>query len=230
MRARVAWIVVVAQLAAALAHADPAADLALAHLDRGVAAFRAGDFAHAHAELVEAQRLAPDRPNPYRWLALTEAELGDCRTALINVESFLSRVPAADPRVSELLAVRGRCTATGQLHVESTPTGAVVRIDDAPAMITPIASLALPVGSHRLAIEKPGYVAQTEALEIRAMGTTYARYALIAERSTPVYRRGWFWAAIGAVAITSAGITYGLTRGGDARLPPVTCDATGCHP
>jgi PEGA domain len=230
MRACVAWIVVVAQLAATLARADPAEDLALAHLDRGVAAFRAGDLAHAHAELAEAQRLAPDRPNPYRWLAMTEVELGDCRTALINVESFLSRVPAGDPRVAELVAVRARCTATGRLHVESMPSGAAIRIDGAPAVTTPIADLALPVGAHRLTIEKPGYVAQAEPLEIRAMGTTYARYALIAERGPPVYRRWWFWAAVGAVAITGAGLTYGLTHGGDARLPPVTCDATGCHP
>jgi hypothetical protein len=229
MSARVAWIVVVAQLAATVSHADPAADLALAHLDRGVAAFRAGDFAHAHVELKAAQRLAPDRPNPYRWLAMTEVELGDCRSALVNVESFLSRVPATDPRVAELLAVRSRCTATGTLHVESTPGGAAIRIDGGPPLATtPTPMLALRVGTHRLTIEKPGYRSQSEPLEVRALGVTYARYALVADR--PVYRRWWFWAAVGAVAVTTAGITYGLTRDPDARLPSVTCDATGCRP
>jgi hypothetical protein len=232
MTARVAWIVVVAQLAATVAHGDPAADLALAHLDRGVAAFRAGDFAHAHVELAEAQRLAPDRPNPYRWLAMTEVELGDCRAALIHVEGFLSRVTPSDPRITELLAVRSRCASTGALHVESAPSGAAIRIDGGPQVaITPTPQLALRVGTHRLTIEKPGYLSQSEPLEVRAMGVTYARYALIADRrDRPLYRRWWFWAAVGAVAITTAGLTYGLTRDGDPRLPPVTCDATGCHP
>src|SRR5262245_16330517 len=77
MTTRVAAIVALVQLAAAVARADPAADaLALAHLESGVAAYRAGDLAHAHLELTAAQQLAPDRANPYRWLALTEAKLG----------------------------------------------------------------------------------------------------------------------------------------------------------
>ena len=231
MTRRVAWIVVVAQLAVTRAHAEPVAVRALAHLDAGVAAFRAGDYAHAHVELAEAQRLAPDRPNPYRWLALTEVELGDCRRALVNVESFLSRVASSDPRITELLAVRARCTATGTLHVESSPSGAVVRIDGGAPIATPTTNLALRVGTHHLTIEKPGYRSQAEPLEVRAMGITYARYALVAAHATPLYKRWWLWAAVGAVAITAAGVTYGLTRDGDSRLlPPVSCGADGCRP
>jgi len=232
MTPRVAWIVVAAQLVATVARAEPAEQRALAHLDRGVAAYRAGDFARAHVELAEAQRLAPDRPNPYRWLALTEVELGDCRSALVSVESFLSRVAAGDPRVAEVIAVRGRCASTGTLHVESTPSGAAIRIDGgAPIATTPTPDLALGVGRHRLTLEKPGYVTQSEPLEVRAMGVTQARYALVAAPAErPIYQRWWFWTAVGAVAITAAGVTYGLTRDGDARLPPVTCGATGCHP
>jgi PEGA domain len=230
MITRVARIVALAQLAAAVARADPAAE-ALAHLERGVAAYRAGDFAHAQVELLAAQRLAPDRANPYRWLALTEVELGDCRGALVHVEGFLSRVPADDPRIAELLAVRRRCTASGTLHVESAPSGATIRIDGGPPIATtPTPMLSLRVGAHRLTIEKPGHRSQSEALEIRAEGVTYLRYALVAERDPPLYRRWWFWAAVGAVALTTAGVTYGLTRDGDALLPPVTCDDAGCRP
>jgi hypothetical protein len=88
---------------------DTVENRALVHLDRGVAAYRAGDLGRAHAELALANQLAPDRPNPYRWLALTEAALGDCDSALVNVEGFLSRVAADDPRVGELRALRERC-------------------------------------------------------------------------------------------------------------------------
>jgi PEGA domain len=231
MTTRVAAIVALAQLAATVARADPAADaLALSHLERGVAAYRAGDFAHAHVELTAAQRLAPDRANPYRWLAWTESKLGDCRSALVRVESFLSRVPAADPRVAEMLEVRRQCTTTGVLHVESTPSGATIRIDGGvPLATTPTPKLSLLAGTHRLTIEKPGYRSQTESFEVNALGTTYARYALTAERA-PLYRRWWFWAAVGAVAVATAGVTYGLTRDGDAFLPPVTCSDAGCRP
>ena len=248
MAACVAWIFVAVQLVATVVRADSTEDAALAHLDRGVAAFRAGEFARAHVEIAEAQRLAPDRANPYRWLAMTEVELGDCRSALVNVESFLSRVAADDARVAEVVAVRSRCISTGTLRVDSTPGGAAIRIDGGPAIATtPTPDLALPVGVHRLTIEKPGYVAQREQVEVRAMTVTRARYALgvalspvLSDQPTdqrgdqrgdrPIYGRWWFWTAVGAVAITAAGVTYAVTRDAGARLPLVTCDPTGCRP
>jgi len=82
---------------------------ALEHLDRGVAAYRAGRLAVAHDELESARKLVPERANPYRWLALTDAALGDCSTALFDIESFLSRVPAGDDRVKEMVQLRERC-------------------------------------------------------------------------------------------------------------------------
>lgn len=169
MRARVIWIAALASLR--VAHADPAAD-ALTHLDRGVAAYRAGDYARAHAELVQASTLAPDRPNPYRWLAMTEVELGDCDNARIHVESFLSRVPVGDPRVPEVISLRERC---------APPRPAPVLTTTAPAS------------------------------------------------ASPLWHRWWFWTAIGAVAITTAGVTYAATRDSTTTLPPVTCGATGCR-
>jgi len=182
MTVRVAWIVALAQLAATVTHADPAAD-ALAHLERGVAAYRTGDFAHALIELTAAQQLAPDRANPYRWLAMTEVELGDCRSASLHVESFLARVTATDSRIAEVLEVRRRCLARGATQIVPAPPAAI-QIETA------------------------------------------------APHDPPVYRRWWFWAAIGAVAITTAGVTYGLTRDRERPLllPPVTCDGAGCRP
>src|SRR5882724_3666567 len=111
MTAHAARIALATQLVATLARAEPAgaagaADArALDHLDRGVAAYRAGDYRGAEAELRAASELAPDRPNPYRWLALTEAALGDCPGALVHVEAFLSRVALGDPRIAELVAL-----------------------------------------------------------------------------------------------------------------------------
>jgi hypothetical protein len=198
MTSHVARIVLAALVATAVARAEPASgppgdtvqNRALIHLDRGVAAYRARDFHRAHAELAEASRLAPDRPNPYRWLALTDAALGDCDSALVNVEGFLSRVAADDPRVGELRALRDRCLRG--------PRTAAARPDDTgagPGASPPVAPPAAPPPAD-----------------------------------PPVYRRWWFWTAIGAVALTAAGTTYALTRDPASRLPPVTCDPAGCHP
>lgn len=93
-----------------VAHADPALD----HLDRGIAAYRLGDYDAAHRELGLAQELAPDKANPYRWLALTELKQGNCHDAVAHIEQFLSRVPVGDPRVPELVAERQNCVTAAQ--------------------------------------------------------------------------------------------------------------------
>jgi hypothetical protein len=86
---------------------------ALDHLDKGVAAFRAGDYAFAQGELTLARDLAPAKPNPYRWLALTQVQLGDCPHALGNIDSFLVRVRDDDPRVGEMTRLRELCKQHG---------------------------------------------------------------------------------------------------------------------
>ena len=106
-------------LMAAPAWAAPEDD-ALAHLDRGISAYRLGDYSTARRELDAAIELVPDRANPYRWRALIELAQHDCANAVIDVESFLSRAPAGDDRVAELTAQRDRCVVV-QEHVAPPP-------------------------------------------------------------------------------------------------------------
>lgn len=249
MTSHVAWIVLAAQLAAAVVRADPAPasppstspppstsgsapsspppssspssppsaaagdtaeNQALVHLDRGVAAYRTGDYRRAHDELLAANRLAPDRPNPYRWLALTEAALGDCRSALGNIEGFLSRVAVGDPRVAELRALRERCLRS-------------VRTGEPPPADAPRSA-----PSPRPPTSPPTPPTSLSANPVLA-GPSPTSLPPAAPADAPLTRRWWFWTAIGAVAITAAGVTYGLTRDGPSRLPIVVCDASGCH-
>src|SRR4051812_42420289 len=106
MRAVVAAILAVELFAAPAVRAGPTEDAAQVHLDRGIAAFQAGDFALAKHELTAARELAPHKPNPYRWLALSEVQLGDCPHALDDIASFLARVATDDPRIPELDRLR----------------------------------------------------------------------------------------------------------------------------
>ncbi len=102
--------------------AEPTEDAALLHLDRGIAAFNAKDFQRALRELTAAHELVPDKANPYRWLALTVIQLGDCESALVHIEGFLSRVPPTDPRVAEMTRWRALCRQGPQPDPQVTGT------------------------------------------------------------------------------------------------------------
>jgi hypothetical protein len=108
MRALVV-VIAIALLRSSSVSADTTEDAALAHLDRGIAAFNAKDFQRALRELTAAHQLVPDKANPYRWLALTEIQLGDCVSALVHIDGFIARVPPSDPRVAEMARWREFC-------------------------------------------------------------------------------------------------------------------------
>ena len=197
MRAFVAVIVVALHLHA---YADPAEDAALVHLDRGIAAFNGKDFATAKREFTAAHELVPDKANPYRWLALAEIQLGDCKSAVEHIDHFVRRVPATDPRVGEMTRWREFCRreasaqpATTQQQVTGTQvTGTQV------------------TGTQALAQPKP--LAQPQP-----------------SRDEPVHARWWFWPAIGTAALAITGVTiYAVTRSDEAMLPPIRCDVSGC--
>jgi hypothetical protein len=232
MRAPVASILVLAlaALPAAPARADAVEDAARVHLDRGIAAFRARDYAVAQRELTTASELVPDKPNPHRWLALTEIQLGDCRGALVHIEGFLSRVPADDERVAELVRLRELCQRTGALQVASSPPKASLRIDGAIVGATPYRALSLHAGPHVLVAEKPGFAAQSREILVAAGGELDVRFALSPVRA-PLTRRWWFWAAVGGAALTAtAAIAYAATDRDPTPLPPIDCDPAGCRP
>lgn len=229
----VAAVALTVTAAAPRARAD---DLAAAqqHLDAGVAAYDAGDFARAKTELVAARDLAPDKPNPYRWLALAEQRLGDCTGAVAHVEGFLARVPADDARIGELVRLRDQCKRTGTVNVRSRPTGAAIRVDDRDTGLTP-ATLSLSAGAHVFTLRKPGYTTVVRDLEIHGATTDDAMFALEPETTQPppAHHRVALWTAIGVgAALVVAGVVYGVTRASDdatTHLPPIACGDAGCR-
>lgn len=120
MRAPLATILA-AMAFAGVARADDVEAAAQVHLDRGIAAFGAGDLALAKKELLTAVELVPHKPNPYRWLALAEIQDGDCAHARLDVDSFLARVPPDDARIPELLRARDECKQKGVPQIVPRP-------------------------------------------------------------------------------------------------------------
>lgn len=234
MSVRVVCLALGVAMGAATAHADPDDGNAAIHLERGIAAYRAHDFSRAMTELLLANQQALESPEPYRWIALTEAEIEDCRSALINIDTFLSLVPAGDPRVPELMAVRDRCLHTGRLTVESTPSGAAIRIDGGPVVgTTPANRLAMRAGRHTITVDKPGFESMSRDVDVHAMATDHAGFALLAAHQTPLAQRWWFWVGVGAATAALGALAYDMrpmSDPGRSSLPAVTCTVSGCRP
>jgi tetratricopeptide (TPR) repeat protein len=144
MRAALAVVVVALSLggaspAAAESAAQGADRTALERLDRGIDAYRAGDWVGARREFEAARRLVPDKANAYRWLGLTEVQLGDCTQALLDFQMFLKLVPANDERVPEVIRLRNEC--------ERTPSGQRPQIDLTPRADPPTTLATAPPSS-----------------------------------------------------------------------------------
>jgi hypothetical protein len=225
-----ALLVTIVALAVSPAAADSVEDAAQVHLDRGVAAFEQGDFLVAHREIAAAHDLVPDKPNPYRWLALVEVQLGDCVKAQANITAFLARVPETDERRAEMLRLRELCSRTGALAIRTTPEKAELRIDGAHVGPAPYRSGAIAVGEHTIIADAPGYEPLSRAVVVTAQQDLDVHLALSRPRR-PITQRWWFVPALVGAAVIVTGSIILATRGDDEpTLPGVICDATGCRP
>ena len=208
------------------ASADSVEEAAQLHLDRGIAAFEKGDFLGAHREIMAAHDLVPDKPNPYRWLALVEVQLGDCDRARTNIEGFLSRVAEDDARRAEMLRLRELCSRTGSIAIRTTPERAQLRIDGAAVGASPYRSGSFSAGKHTVHAELPGYEPVSRAVVVTAQQSLDVHLALEKPAS-----RWWLVPAIAGAAIVVTGAIYLATRGDEeGTLPGIVCDASGCHP
>jgi hypothetical protein len=228
---RLAAVPIVIAAVAGIAAGDDVSSAALVHLDRGVAAFEAGDFTRARREFSAANDLAPERANPYRWLALTEIQLGDCASAIDHIDGFVTRVDKTDARLPEMTRWRDLCSRSGKLQVESRPPLATLRIDGSVVGPAPYRSLSMRAGEHTVVAELPGHVAASRTVVLAPEGDISLLLELPATRSAS--RPWWFWPSIGAgvAAVVTAGvIVYARSGSDDTVLPPIRCDALGCVP
>lgn len=244
-------VVAVALLARAV---SPAAadttDAARMLLDAGVDKFNAGNFAEARTMFEHARELAPDKPNPHRWLGLTDARLGHCDDAVSELDVFMRMVPVTDERMREASLARDLCNRQldargGTLVVESAPAGAVVRLDENPAPrgTTPLTQEGVSVGAHVVHLERAGYRGATASvsidrkqpakvsltLEPEAPPTpsvaTAPVIAPIAVEAAPPKprprRRYWIAGAVaGAAAVVVGSIVLGVTLSNASGSPP----------
>ena len=235
------WPLIAVLVLSSTAFADNASD-ALALLEQGVTRFQAGRLDAACDALERARDLVPDKPNPHRWLGLVYARMGKCSQAVVELESFIKRVPPIDPRAVEAVTLRDRCKAElkprfGALLVESTPSQARVRLDDAAAPVvgtTPYRTEALSVGSHLVVVEKAGFQTAQKGVAVVADGTARVDLRLTpdAAAAAPIVTvsatessrrkpRYWVYGVVaGAVVVVALGVGLGVGLGSSSSGPP----------
>jgi hypothetical protein len=214
-------------------------DEALKLLELGMVQFQAGKIDAARENFLKARDLVPDKPNPHRWLGLVYARTGKCSLAVTELDAFIRRVPPTDPRTVEAVTLRERCQAElkprfGALLVESIPSQASVRLDDAAAPImgvTPYRNEAVPLGSHLIVVEKNGFQTAQKGVMVGEKGITRVSLELVAEGAAPVAERKkpryWIYGvAGGAVVVVAVALGVGLGVGlnsnsGIPTLPPI---------
>ncbi|HEY2743437.1 MAG TPA: PEGA domain-containing protein [Polyangia bacterium] len=128
----------------------------------------------------------------------------------------------------------------GNIAILSDVPGASVTLDGIIVGKTPLAGplAALPVGVHKLAVEREGFSSYSEDVPVRFEKTTQvvvhqtamSKLALRAERrrraaaETPIYAKWWFWAAMAGSAIAT-GVAVGF---GVPKQHAIDCAKGGC--
>lgn len=97
-----------------------------------------------------------------------------------------------------------------RLHISSTPSESVVRVDDLDVGTSPI-TLTRPPGPHHVVIVRPGFVTY-EAQVSTHPGEDLRITGNLAAESTPITRRWWFWAGLGAALVTVGVVSYAVVR------------------
>jgi hypothetical protein len=111
----------------------------------------------------------------------------------------------------------------GVLEVHSTPTGAAVFIDGTELGITPYKRSAF-TGPHKLVLRHVGYRSQQLDAQVDEGQKKHVEVALhpgndpvnivvIEREKQPVYKKWWFWVAIGGAVAAAGAITAGIVVG-----------------
>lgn len=156
--------------------AKPAAkaDLGAAkkHYAEGEKKYKAGDFAGAETEFKAANDIKSAAPTE-RYIGLCEDNLGHLQVAVDWYDKFLSHVPEkmAD-KGDEIRKREGEIKALpGKVHIDSTPPGASITIDDKPQSAPTPTDVDLAPGQHTIKLSETGRLPSTKTVDVAFAST-----------------------------------------------------------
>lgn len=104
------------------------------------------------------------------------------------------------------------------IRIAANRPGAAVAIDGLDVGVAPV-EISRPAGTYRVAVRKTGFVPYLTNVRV-SPGDQPTLQATLAEETTPVTKRFWFWAVAATVVAGAAAGTYFLTRPDPERPAP----------
>jgi len=149
-------------------------DLAAAkkHYAEGEKKYKAGDFVGAETEFKAANDIKSAPPTE-RYIGLCEDNLGHLQVAVDWYDKFLSHVPdkMAD-KGDEIRKREGEIKALpGKVHIDSTPPGASITIDDKPQSAPTPTDVDLAPGQHTIKLTETGRLPSTKQVDVAFAST-----------------------------------------------------------
>jgi hypothetical protein len=137
------------------------------HYGEGDKKYKAGDFAGALTEFKAANDIK-STPQAERYIGMTEDNLGHYAAAADWYDKFLAHVP--DKLASEGDEIKKRDAEIkalpGKVHIESTPPGANVTIDDKPQASPAPLDIDLSPGPHTIRLTAQGRLPAQKQIDV----------------------------------------------------------------
>lgn len=115
----------------------------------------------------------------------------------------------------------------GGLDIRSEPSGAAVFVDGTELGITPYKRTTF-AGTHKVVLRHVGFRSeqidavvedgQKQRIERKLSAGSDPAQIIVVEK-TPVYKKWWFWVALGGAAVVAAGVTAGVVIGTRSAQP-----------
>jgi hypothetical protein len=155
------------------------------HYGEGDKKYKAGDFAGAEVEFKAANDIKA-APQTERYIGLCEDALGHFSSAVDWYDRFLAHVPAKMATQGDEIKKReGELRALpGKVHIDSTPPGATVTIDDKPAPSPTPTDVDVAPGTHVVKLSAPGRLPTQKSIDV-AFASTQTVSATLDAQPTP---------------------------------------------
>jgi tetratricopeptide (TPR) repeat protein len=211
--------------------ADSRTDSAREHYLQGESFYKLSRFASALDEYERAYLAKPD-PSFLYGIAQCHRMLGNREDAIRFYRNYLNDAPAAanreavEKQIKELEAAAAKSPAAAPIKPAAlAPPPLAASAPPAPAP-APVVVVSAPVAAPPTPAAPPPPAAAPAPSQPAANVLVASSAPTGGETHHPVYKRWWFWTAIGAVVLGSVGLAFALNRGSSDPSCPVgrICD------